>query len=238
VYATNLPIFIPISFILICSKSIAMFSIMYLEEKMLTRSSFQLAIEKQEECKVIYSGGNITEFCSYLKQVTPPPDLCIIADCYNYIELLTIIKAIKAKGRHPFILLKSDAKFIKSICFLMKNGLNGIFFTDEPLIDLKQCVRNRTRFNLSADKSKMITSNALGEINIRELNYNRSPLTRNEIIFIQQCSKDLNYDQIAQALQKSINTIYGYRDRVFKKLEVKQRTAMVMTALKRNYIDL
>jgi len=35
-----------------------------------------------------------------------------------------------------------------------------------------------------------------------------------------------------------VNTIYGYRDRVFRKLEVKQRTAMVMTALKRNYIDL
>ena len=49
---------------------------------------------------------------------------------------------------------------------------------------------------------------------------------------------DLNYDEIAKALQKSINTIYGYRDRVFKKLHVKQRTAMVMKALKQNHIDL
>jgi DNA-binding NarL/FixJ family response regulator len=84
----------------------------------------------------------------------------------------------------------------------------------------------------------MITSNLLKEITIKELNYNRRPLTKNEIQFIQACSKDLNYDQIAQVLQKSVNTIYGYRDRVFRKLEVKQRTAMVMTALKRNYIDL
>jgi DNA-binding NarL/FixJ family response regulator len=120
----------------------------------------------------------------------------------------------------------------------MKNGLQGLFFTDEPLIDLKHCVRNKTRFHLSADKSKMITSNLLKEITIKELNYNRRPLTKNEIMFIQQCSKDLNYDQIAQVLQKSVNTIYGYRDRVFRNLQVKQRTAMVMTALKRNYIDL
>jgi DNA-binding NarL/FixJ family response regulator len=166
------------------------------------------------------------------------PDLCIIADSYNYVELLSVIKAIKAKGKHPFILLKSDAKFIKSICFLMKNGLQGIFFTDEPLIDLKHCVRNKTRFHLSADKSKIITSNVLKEITIRELNYNRRPLTKNEIRFIQECSKDLSYEQVAQVLQKSVNTIYGYRDRVFRKLQVKQRTAMVMTALKRNYIDL
>jgi len=120
----------------------------------------------------------------------------------------------------------------------MKHGLHGIFFTDEALIDFKYTVRNRTRFHLSSDKSKLITSNMLGEISIKELNYNRTPLTQNEIIFIQQCAKDLNYDEIAKALQKSINTIYGYRDRVFKKLHVKQRTAMVMKALKQNHIDL
>ena len=84
----------------------------------------------------------------------------------------------------------------------------------------------------------MITSNVLGEINIKEFNYNRSPLTKNEILFIQQCSKDMSYDEIARALNKSVHTIYGYRDRIFKKLKVRQRTAMVMTALKRNYIDL
>jgi len=215
-----------------------MFSIVYLEEKIVNRSAFQLAIEKQDECKVRYSTGCVQEFCEFIKTSSLIPDLCILSDSYNYIELQTVIKTIKTKGTHPFILLKSDSKFIKSICFLMKNGLHGLFFTDEPLIDLKYTVRNRTRFNLSADKSKLITSNVLGEINIKEFNYNRSPLTKNEIQFIQQCSKDMNYDEIAKVLNKSIHTIYGYRDRVFKKLKVSQRTAMVMTALKRNYIDL
>lgn len=215
-----------------------MFSIVYLEQKIITRYSFQLAIEKQEDCKVIFSTGDIQSFCQFLKEDKRIPDLCILADSYNYAELLKVIKAIKAKGKHPYILLKSDAKFIKSICFLMKNGLNGLFFTDEPLIDLKACVRQRTRFHLSADKSKIITSNVLKEIKIREFNYNRKPLTKNEILFIQECSKDLNYEQIAQSLHKSVNTIYGYRDRVFRKLQVKQRTAMVIAALKRNYIDL
>jgi len=215
-----------------------MFSILYREEKIATRSAFQLAIEKQEACKVQYSTGCVEDFCRFIHTSTLIPDLCILSDSYNYIQLQTVIKAIKSKSNHPFILLKSDSKFIKSICFLMKNGLHGIFFTDEPLIDLKYTVRNRTRFNLSADKTKMITSNVLGEINIKEFNYNRSPLTKNEILFIQQCSKDMSYDEIARALNKSVHTIYGYRDRIFKKLKVRQRTAMVMTALKINYIDL
>jgi DNA-binding NarL/FixJ family response regulator len=215
-----------------------MFSIIYLEQKLVTRDSFQLIIEKQPECKVVYNTGVIEEFCNFIQTTKLIPDLCIIADCYSYIEILKIIKYMKAKSNHTFIMLKSDCKFMRSICYLMKNGLHGIFFTDEVLIDLKYTVRNRTRFNLSTDKTKLITSNILGEINIMEIHYNKSPLTKNEILFIQACTKDMNYDEIAKALHKSVNTIYGYRDRVFKKLHVRQRTAMVITALKQNYIDL
>jgi DNA-binding NarL/FixJ family response regulator len=215
-----------------------MFSIIYLEEKILTRTAFILAIEKQEECKVIYSGDCIQACLSFIKQQSHPPDLCILSDCYHYTDLVKIIRMIHLTNRHSFILLKSDAKFMKGICFLLKNGLDGIFFTDELLIDLKQCVRRRTRYKLSADKLKLITNNMLGEIAIKELHYNTSPLTQNEIQFIQACAKDLSYEQIATTLNKSVSTIYGYRDRVFKKLQVKQRAAMVMTALKRNYIDL
>ena len=215
-----------------------MFSIIYLEQKLVTRDSFKLIIEKQEACKVVFDTDAVDEFCEFINNEKQIPDLCIISDCYNYLEIAKVIKCIKARSNHPFILLKSDSKFMRAICYLMKHGLHGVFFTDEPLIDLKYTVRNRTRFNLSADKSKLITSNVLGEINIKELNYNRNPLTQNEIIFIQQCARDLNYDEIAKTLQKSINTIYGYRDRVFKKLHVKQRTAMVMKALKQNQIDL
>jgi len=215
-----------------------MFSIHYLEEKILTRTAFQLAIEKQEDCKVVYCASTIDEYANHLGQLIQPPDLCILSDCYHYIELIKLMKLIKRNSSHTYILLKSDAKYMKGICFLLKNGLDGIFFTDEPLIDLKKCVWSRTKFKLSASKLKLITTNMKSDIIIKELHYNTSPLTQNEINFIQACAKDLTYEALATELQKSVSTNYGYRDRVFKKLQVKQRTAMVMTALKRNYIDL
>jgi DNA-binding NarL/FixJ family response regulator len=215
-----------------------MFSIHYLEEKVLTRMAFQMVIEKQEDCKVVYSASNMDAYAKHLENLNQPPDLCIISDCYHYVELMKLMKLIKRNSSHTYILLKSDAKYMKGICFLLKNGLDGIFFTDEPLIDLKQCVWSRTKFKLTASKLKLITTNMKSDIIIKELHYNTSPLTKNEIDFIQACAKDLTYEAIATELQKSVSTIYGYRDRVFKKLQVKQRTAMVMTALKRNYIDL
>ena len=195
-------------------------------------------IEQQEDCKVIYETGSIQAMQTYLENTKERIALCILADDYGHQSLLKLIQVIRANNSYTYILLKSNEKHINSICYLMKHGLNGIFFTDEPMIDLKQCVQRKTKFNLSADKCKLITKNVLQGIDIRALNYNKNPLTANEVQFIQACTKDYSYEEIAVHLQKSVYTIYGYRDRIFKKLAVKQRTAMVMTALKRNYIDL
>ena len=215
-----------------------MFPIIYLEAKILTRHAVINSIEQQTDCKVIYQAGTAEALHAYLENSTATIALCILSDDYGHQVLLKLIQAIKSNHHNTYILLKSNEKQINSICYLMKHGLNGIFFTDEPMIDLKQCVLRKTKFNLSADKCKLITKNVLQGIDIKALNYNKNPLTPNEIKFIQACTKDYSYEEIAHYLQKSIYTIYGYRDRIFKKLAVKQRTAMVMTALKRNYIDL
>ena len=215
-----------------------MFPIIYLEEKILIRNAVAVCIEQQEGCKVIYQTGSIEVMEGFIKNTKEKIALCILSDEYGHQSLLKLIQVIRASSSYTYVLLKSNEKQINSICYLMKHGLNGIFFTDEPLIDLKQCVQRKTKFNLSADKCKLITKNVLQGIDIKALNYNKNPLTENEVNFIQACTKDYSYEEIAEHLQKSVYTIYGYRDRIFKKLAVKQRTAMVMTALKRNYIDL
>jgi len=215
-----------------------MFPIIYLEEKILIRNAVVCSIEQQEDCKVIYHTGSMEAMLDFIENAKDRIPLCILSDDYGHQSLLKIIQAIRARNSYTYILLKSNEKQINSICYLMKHGLNGLFFTDEPMIDLKQCVLRKTKFNLSADKCKLITKNVLQGIDIKALNYNKNPLTLNEVQFIQACTKDYSYEEIAAYLQKSVYTIYGYRDRIFKKLEVKQRTAMVMTALKRNYIDL
>jgi len=215
-----------------------MFPIIYLEEKILIRNAVVCSIEQQEDCKVIYHTGSMEAMLDFIENAKDRIPLCILSDDYGHQSLLKIIHAIRARNSYTYILLKSNEKQINSICYLMKHGLNGLFFTDEPMIDLKQCVLRKTKFNLSADKCKLITKNVLQGIDIKALNYNKNPLTLNEVQFIQACTKDYSYEEIAAYLQKSVYTIYGYRDRIFKKLEVKQRTAMVMTALKRNYIDL
>ena len=213
-------------------------NIIYLEAKELTRTANIMLIEKQKDCKVEFSTACPQSLMAYMKSKRLPPDVCILSDAYPYTTLTKTIKSIKLNNKHTYILLQSDAKYMKGICMLLKNGLHGFYFTDEPMIDLNKCVYQKTKFKLTLDKLNLITKNLQGHFQIKELQYNTTPLTINEIAFIQACTQDESYEEIAIRLQKTISTIYGYRDRVFKKLQVKQRTAMVMTALKRNYIDL
>ena len=182
-------------------------------------------IEQQEDCKVIYETGSIQAMQTYLENTKERIALCILSDDYGHQSLLKLIQVIRALNSYTYILLKSNEKHINSICYLMKHGLNGIFFTDEPMIDLKQCVQRKTKFNLSADKCKLITKNVLQGIDIRALNYNKNPLTANEVQFIQACTKDYSYEEIAAHLQKSVYTIYGYRDRIFKKFPISKKKA-------------
>ena len=76
-----------------------MIHITYLEEKILTRTAYTLAIEKQEDCKVVYSESSPQAYMEYIQNQILPPDLCILSDAYNYTELAKIIKAILHRSR-------------------------------------------------------------------------------------------------------------------------------------------
>ena len=91
-----------------------MINIAYLEEKVLTRTAFVLAFEKQEDCKVMYSESGSNAFIAYIQSQSLPPDLCILSDAYPYTELVKTIKAIKVKSNHPYILLKYQQIIVTS----------------------------------------------------------------------------------------------------------------------------
>lgn len=60
----------------------------------------------------------------------------------------------------------------------------------------------------------------------------KNKINEREIEFLKYCCSDMSYQQIAVAMKLSARTIEGYRDNLFKKLEVKSRSALVMYAIR------
>lgn len=73
---------------------------------------------------------------------------------------------------------------------------------------------------------------------LRQYEENQGNLTDKELHFIQLSCSDLTYKQIAVKMNLSARTIDGYRDSVFKKMNVESRVGMVLEALKRKLVNL
>jgi hypothetical protein len=71
-----------------------MFSIIYLEEKILIRNAVSACIEQQEDCKVIFQTSCINEMQRYVENTKERIALCILSDDYGHQNLLKIIQAI------------------------------------------------------------------------------------------------------------------------------------------------
>jgi len=56
-------------------------------------------------------------------------------------------------------------------------------------------------------------------------------LTAKEITFLEYCCSDMTYNEIADTLCRSINTIYDYRESLYEKLGLKTRAGLIVYAL-------
>jgi DNA-binding NarL/FixJ family response regulator len=63
-------------------------------------------------------------------------------------------------------------------------------------------------------------------------------LTARELEFLKLASSDLTYKDIADKMCLAERTIDGYRESLFKKLNVKSRVGMILEALRRNEVAL
>ncbi len=63
-------------------------------------------------------------------------------------------------------------------------------------------------------------------------------LTDKEKQFLQLACSDATYKQIAAAMHVSERTVDGYRENLFKKLNVQSRTGMALEALRKNIVSL
>jgi DNA-binding NarL/FixJ family response regulator len=67
---------------------------------------------------------------------------------------------------------------------------------------------------------------------------NEVQLSEKEKQFLQLACSDATYKQIASVMHVSERTVDGYRENIFKKLNVQSRTGMALEAIRRNIVNL
>ena len=118
-----------------------------------------------------------------------------------------------------------------SILKMIKNGAKGYLLKDIHPDILKEALYSLIKEGYYHSKKVSDTLvHSLHPSNKKEVK-----LLDRELEFLKLASTEMTYKEIADVMHLSPKTIDGYREQLFKKLEVKNRIGLVIYALKNGF---
>jgi len=120
----------------------------------------------------------------------------------------------------------------KTIIKMIKAGASGYLLKDmspEQFIQALDIVLVKGFYH-----SELVSDAMLKKMNIEE----EIKLKDHEKIFLEHVCTDKTYKEIAAEMYLSPKTIDKYRESLFKKFQVKSRTALALFSIKKGYVDL
>ena len=121
----------------------------------------------------------------------------------------------------------------KEIINMLKAGAGGYMVKESKPGDLLLAIKTMI------DKGFYINELVSGRLLVSLKQDQTKPVfTERELIFLQYCSTELTYKEIASLMNVSPRTIDNYRESLFSKLNIKSRTSLVVYAIKHRLINI
>ncbi|MBD0352072.1 MAG: response regulator transcription factor [Flavisolibacter sp.] len=185
--------------------------------------------------KVLFTANNGIEFIEKLK-----PDLLpdIVVTDINMQQMDGYEMALWLKQNHPKVKVLALLMYEDEIAIIrmLRNGARGYYLKGNGFDDLQKAISalETQEYHLS----DLVT----GQIIYKALNSNDaniiSQLNEKEIQFLKLCCTEMTYKEIADVMHVSPRTVDDYRDKLFEKLNVKNRVGLVLFAIKNGIVKM
>lgn len=157
-------------------------------------------------------------------------------------ETLKWIKKNFIETKVLMLTMYDDAETVASF---MKEGANGYITKTTPKEIFEKALRSITEHGFFYDD---FTTQKLIEV-LKKINYTRDEYQSKQILattllserereFIKLLASELTYKEIAEKMDLSVRTIDGYREVLFKKLDVKTRSGLILKAIKDGILNI
>ena len=121
----------------------------------------------------------------------------------------------------------------KEIIDMLKAGAGGYMVKESKPSDLLLAIKTMI------DKGFYINELVSGRLLVSLKQAQTKPtFTERELVFLQYCSTELTYKEIASLMNVSPRTVDNYRESLFSKLNIKSRTGLVVYAIKHQLINI
>jgi len=189
--------------------------------------------------KVLFDAANGKEFINQLK---PPhlPDIVLLDINMPEMDGYATADWIRVNYPEIKILALSTMDAETTIIKMIRHGANGYILKDAETAELKQAfddvLSKGFHYNDEVTRKVMRSINQLADEK-SEIN-TFIKLTDRELEFIKLACSEKTYQQIAEEMFKSERTVDGYRDALFKKLNITSRVGLVIYAIKNNLVSI
>jgi DNA-binding NarL/FixJ family response regulator len=207
------------------------------DDHTLFRKGLSALIDLFPDYKVLFQASNGKDF---IKKLKPPhiPDILLLDIAMPEMDGFATALWVKANYPEMKILALSTMETESAIIKMIKCGAKGYILKDVEPEELKKAFDDI--LNLGFFYNDIISRKIIRSVN--ELSQAESPistfvnLTDRELTFLKLACSEKTYSQIATEMFVSERTVDGYRDALFKKLNVTSRVGLAIYAIKNGIV--
>ncbi|HEX7845730.1 MAG TPA: response regulator transcription factor [Chitinophagaceae bacterium] len=202
------------------------------DDHSLLRGSLASLINSFEGFSVSFEADNGKDFIAQLQKF-PAPDIVLLDITMPEMNGFETAAWIKTHMPSIRVLVLSMMDNETAIISMLKNGVRGYILKDSKPAVFKQAlidIRDIGFFINDLVSNKMLSY--ISGNRQEDQSGIISELSSNERIFLVHCCSDLAYKEIAIEMRLSTRTIEGYRDDLFKKLDINSRVGLALFAVK------
>jgi DNA-binding NarL/FixJ family response regulator len=204
------------------------YSVVVVDDHNLLSQAIGGLVDAFDDFKVLYLCKNGQELIEALETLKNVPDIVLMdvnMPILNGIETTAYLKEHFPEVRVLALSIEEDEGIILK---MLRAGAKGYLMKDVKKAELNEAL-------LEVIKNGYYHSNTVAKILVDSLRHKESSvssLKEREIEFIQHACSEKTYKEIADVMCLSPKTVEGYRDVLFEKLNLRNRTGLVIFAIK------
>ncbi len=204
------------------------YSVVIVEDHILLSQALAGLVNGFSKFKILYLCKNGRELLTRLKDPKNIPDVVLMDINMPIMNGIETTIALKEEYPQINVLALSVEEDEKTILKMLRAGAKGYLLkdTEKSILENALVEVQETGFYHTKD----VTNLLLGSLNPKK--ENKVILKEREMEFIKHACTEKTYKEIASDMCLSPKTIEGYRDSIFEKLHLKNRTGLVIYAIK------
>lgn len=216
-----------------------MISVALADDHGMTRTGIKTILQLNRYIRVTIEASSGTELLEKLSHTEQLPDVAMIDINMPQLNGFDTVRAMQLKYPLVKIIACSLIAEEDAVINMIALGACGyIAKSADPLHLAEAVIAVHEKGFYLGDLVKKEYFNTDATVKRRAAFTGKQLLTPKEVAFMQLAATNLNYKEIADRMEVSPKTVENYRDSLFMKLDIKNRAALVLYALKNGLIDL